>query len=562
MRKPLRILHLEDDPDFHDLVHSLLQADGIEAQIKLVSTRREFEVVLAEGDFDIILADYLVPEFNGIEALRLAHKKVPETPFLLVSGTIGEQAAIDSLRAGATDYVLKQWPERLVPAIRRAATEAEERAHRRRVETELIRREKHFRTLTENALDIVTAVSKEGYYLYNSPSLKRVLGYEPAEMTGRSPFEFVHPEDLPSVQQAFLKAQAHPEGAITLDFRFRHQSGAWRYLEAVGRSHLDDPEIYAVIVNSRDITDRKEAEAALRESEKQYRLIFDGNPTPMYVFDQETLALLEVNDAAVHHYGFSREELLGMNLRELRPAEDVPALIEYVHRLMVAGEPTKLGLAGVWRHVKKNGSLIDVEIKWSPVSFHGRKASLVMANDITERKRVEHRDAVLSKLGQSLSSATSPEEAANIIRGVADELFRWDSFTLDHYRSELDLIYPILNVDTDREGKRFDIQDNGPGREPSRMAQRIVSSGAELILREDPIVLAGDTVPIGDVSRPSASLMVVPIRNRTRVIGILSIQSYTLHAYTPQDLNTLQTLADHCGGALERIRAEQACRES
>ena len=562
MRKPLRILHLEDDPDFHELLRGMLQSDGVEAQLKLVATRTEFDSAVAEGDFDLIVADYLLPDFNGIEALRRVREAMPQLPFLLVSGTIGEQAAIDSLRAGATDYVLKQWPDRLVPAIRRAATEAEERAQRRRVETELIRREKHFRTLTENALDIITALSRDGFFIYNSPSMKRVLGYEPAGMVGRNSFELVHPDDLPIAQAALAKAVDNPLETITTEFRFRHENGTWRYLEAVGQSRLGDPAISAVIVNSRDITDRKRAEDALRESEKQYRLIFDGNQTPMYVFDQETLNLLEVNDAAIQHYGYSRAEFLKLNLRDLRPHDEVPALIEYVDKLLANGQPTKLGLAGVWRHRRKDNSLIDVEVKWSPISFDGRQASLVMANDITERKRIEERDSVLSKLGQHLSGATSPDQAARIICGVAEELFRWDAFTLDLYDAQMDLIFPTLNIDTSKEGKKFEIPLKGEGKRPSAMGRRIITTGSELILRKHPIASPADSVPIGEVTRLSASLMLVPVRNRTTVIGVLSIQSYTFNAYSHQDLSTLQTLADHCGGALERIRAEQALRQS
>src|SRR5262245_46650054 len=176
MKEPLRILHLEDDPDFSALVRALLGKEDIEAELCLVGTRAEFEKSVSGGGFDIILADYLLPDYNGIEALRCAREKCPQTPFLLVSGTISEQAAIESLKSGATDYVLKMVPERLVPAIRRAVQEAEDRAARRKVETELVRREKYFRTLTENALDIVTALNREGRFLYNSPSVKKVLG--------------------------------------------------------------------------------------------------------------------------------------------------------------------------------------------------------------------------------------------------------------------------------------------------------------------------------------------------------------------------------------------------
>src|SRR5256885_5975993 len=100
MSKLLRILHLEDDPDFSNLVQALLAREGIEAQIALVSKRAEFEAATRRQDFDVIVADYLLPDYNGIEALRCARERCPQIPFILISGTIGEQAAIESLKSG------------------------------------------------------------------------------------------------------------------------------------------------------------------------------------------------------------------------------------------------------------------------------------------------------------------------------------------------------------------------------------------------------------------------------------------------------------------------------
>ena len=142
VRKRLRILHLEDEPDYSRLVGDLLTKDGVEADLVLVSTKTDFDAALERENFDLILADYSLPTCTGIEALGTARGRAPQTPFLLVSGTIGEQVAIDSLQAGATDYVLKQWPDRLVPAVRRALREAEEHALREQAEAELARREK------------------------------------------------------------------------------------------------------------------------------------------------------------------------------------------------------------------------------------------------------------------------------------------------------------------------------------------------------------------------------------------------------------------------------------
>src|SRR5258707_439849 len=120
---PLRVLHLEDEPDFCRLVKELLARNGLECGFLVVEDLAEFNAALEKFRFDIIIADYNLPTCTGIQALEEAARRCPQTPFVLVSGVIGEQAAIEGLKRGATDYVLKQWPERLAPVIRRAVQE-------------------------------------------------------------------------------------------------------------------------------------------------------------------------------------------------------------------------------------------------------------------------------------------------------------------------------------------------------------------------------------------------------------------------------------------------------
>src|ERR1700733_7111082 len=127
MNSPLRILHLEDNPADALLVRDQFANDDLAVDMRHVMHREEFAAALVEGGWDLVLADYRLPDFNGLDALKLVRKIFPLMPFILMSGTIGEQAAIESLKAGATDYILKQNRDRLPSAVRRALSEAAER---------------------------------------------------------------------------------------------------------------------------------------------------------------------------------------------------------------------------------------------------------------------------------------------------------------------------------------------------------------------------------------------------------------------------------------------------
>jgi PAS domain S-box-containing protein len=532
--KRLHILHLEDEPDFAELVRSLLEQGGVDAEVRRVGDRLAFTQAVETGDFDLIISDYHLPSFTGLEALALAKEKMPHTPFILVSGTIGELAAIESLKAGATDYVLKQQPDRLPSAVRRAVQEAGERAKLREAEMELVRREKYFRTLTENSLDILTILDQDGVVVYKSPSVKTVLGYDAWELTGKSVFEHIHAEDLPRVRDAFQASLAKPEEGIRLQFRFQHKDGSWRHLEAIGQNRLADSEVAAIVINSRDVSDRWRAEEELRSSEKQYRLLFHSNPNPMWVFDLETLAFLEVNEAAIQHYGYTREEFLAMTIADIRPPE------KGGQRKMTAIDSADRGL--VWRQRRKNGSFIDVEVLWSPMAFRGHFAALTMATDVTERRRVDHRNQIFSKLSHRLSSTTTPSEAAMIICEAADGLFKWDDFALDLYSAKNDEVFSLLNITT-VEGQRVEIPSSLQPKTANALIRRVVERGAELISSTE-------------AKDHSAATMLAPILKGAQVIGVLFIQNHSPGSYTPRDLEMLQTLADQCGGALARVRAE------
>jgi DNA-binding NtrC family response regulator len=135
MKKTLHIVHVEDSEEECELVKQRLLSDGLDCDVQRVETRSQLVDFLTNAKCDLVLSDYTLPEFNGSEALVIASALKPQVPFIFVSGTIGEETAVESLRNGATDYVLKDRPARLVPAIRRALKEAQEKVARRAIDS-------------------------------------------------------------------------------------------------------------------------------------------------------------------------------------------------------------------------------------------------------------------------------------------------------------------------------------------------------------------------------------------------------------------------------------------
>jgi PAS domain S-box-containing protein len=175
------------------------------------------------------------------------------------------------------------------------------------------------------------------------------------------------------------------------------------------------------VAKLKDVETRyKEVGKTLRESEGSFRLLFANNPLPMWVYDLETLAFLAVNDAAIHHYGYSRNEFLSMTIKDIRPEEDIPALLENISNVTKG-----LDLAGAWRHLKKDGSIIDVEIISHTITFKGRRAEIVVAKDITETKRAEEE---LSKLSSAVKNTadsvviTDPSGAIEYVNPAFEKL--------------------------------------------------------------------------------------------------------------------------------------------
>ncbi|MCM0084478.1 SpoIIE family protein phosphatase [Geomonas sp. Red32] len=282
MTQPLRILHLEDDPMDAELVLMTLQADGMACEVQVVSCREEFEAALQRGGMDLILADFALPAFDGMTALAMVRAILPDLPFVFVSGKLGEEAAIESLKSGATDYVLKNRLSRLTPAVQRALTEAQERAKQRQTENELERayleiekRAEDYRNLFNSIRDVIAVTDDNRRILHvNQPALQEVFGYQTEEVVDRSiSILYAQDGDFRRTGEEFFDLYGGQKGKL-LELEFRRKNGEVFIGEQYAMKRFDSQGVATGNVSIfRDISERKKAEAALRESElRRYQL--------------------------------------------------------------------------------------------------------------------------------------------------------------------------------------------------------------------------------------------------------------------------------------------------
>jgi PAS domain S-box-containing protein len=304
--------------------------------------------------------------------------------------------------------------------------------------------------------------------------------------------------------------------------------------------------------------ERLRVEEVVRQREELNRAIVATAMDGYYALDfagDAGGAIIDVNEAYCRMTGYSREELLRMRVNDLEANESPEEVARHSQRIMAAG-----GDRFETRHRRKDGQILHVEITASLLAGGDRRV-FGFVRDITERKHAELAKEAFLSLGTKLEAARTPVEAARAAFGAADQLWKWDAAVLDLYSEEQDALEPVLFCDL-VDGQRREVTSPHPKGAPPGSMLQILRDGPRLILRQTPEMHQTEFMPFGDTSRLSASLMHVPLRQEGQVVGVLSIQSYTPNAYTPEDLRTFQALADHCGGALERLRAEAALRES
>lgn len=258
-------------------------------------------------------------------------------------------------------------------------------AERKQAEEALRNSEAHLHTLVQTIPDLIWLKDKDGVYLSCNVQFERLVGAHQTEITGKTDYDLFEKEDAEFFRENDRKAMINGKSTKNEEWLTFKDDGRRVLVDVIKTPMYDSQGIFVGVLGiGHDITVRKRAEEALRESEENYRYLFANNPQPMWIFDLETLGFLEVNKAATDHYGYSKEEFMQMTLKDLRAVEDRSYFQNKTFRTDNSACPI-----GEYKHSKKNGEVIFVEISAHTVFYQGRKARHVLVHDITDRKRAE-----------------------------------------------------------------------------------------------------------------------------------------------------------------------------
>jgi two-component system cell cycle sensor histidine kinase/response regulator CckA len=384
----IRILHLEDNLRDAELIQSALEDQGMNATWSRVETPEALAKVLQEDPFDLIISDFAFPTFSGLDVLEAVRKSRPNIPFIFVSGTIGEERAVEAMRRGATDYVLKDKIFRLGAVVQRALAETSLRVQRRLAEEELHRVSEQLTRLLAASPAVIYSGAADASFgaTIISTNVHALLGYETYEFVEEPGFwlAHIHTEDRERVLEEHSLLFDHGEHEFV--YRFRHRDGSWRWLEdnrkLAGGEGGSPPEIIGFLV---DITERKLAEDRRRESEQLFRILLESTPDMVLLVDRG-LRYLYANPEAARILGTSVGEIVGKSVSAVLPADVVDRAVADLRRVFETGEP-------YFRDPSMEVSIGDVSLETRMVPIKNKDGEVTsvlgISRDVTDRKKAE-----------------------------------------------------------------------------------------------------------------------------------------------------------------------------
>jgi two-component system, cell cycle sensor histidine kinase and response regulator CckA len=391
---PMHVLYCEQNIQDIESTNAHIMAHAPHIRLDVVKTyeevlerfsRMERETGGAIKPCDVVLLNYQTNSITAIELLKdLRGIYRTDVPVVVISDEARRENATQTLRLGADDYIAKgsgylhQLPIMLENVYNRIQVDRERAA--------LKASENHFRLLIENASDLILVLDKNGIVKYCSPSIKRMFGSSPEELIGIKFSEPMHPDDIPMIESNLKELIKNP-GAVAgpVELRIAAGDGSWRYVESIAQSTVDASGQIIVIINSRDVTAKKEAETSLQESEAKYRGLVENSLVGVGIFQHGKCMF--VNKKLCEITGYTHGELMGVsNVFSIIHPDDREAVKNDIRRILESGEPMETD----FKALKKDDKVLSVKGFFSPLIFYGRRAVAGTIIDTTRERLLEN----------------------------------------------------------------------------------------------------------------------------------------------------------------------------
>ncbi len=389
MSKPLRVLIVEDSPDDAELIVREIKRGGFDLVFERVETSQAMKKALNRKSWDIIIADYVLPRFSGLRALAMVKEREIDIPFILVSGEIGEETAIEVMKAGASDYIMKNKLTRIVPAILRELSEAAARRERRVAREELGRQKDRASSYLGIAGVIIIAINAEGIVTLINKKGCEILGYKESEIVGKNWFANFLPRRLRTdVRKVFNQLM---DGKVKNVEQYENlvlrKDGTERVIAWHNALLREKGEIVGTLSSGKDVTEYKEYESRLQESEERSRNLIEMAPDAIITLDLKG-NILTMNPSAVEISGYSADEIIGKRFTKIGfvKAKEMPKYLKLFGSLIKGAVSGPLEI----KCKRKDGTIYWLEARAGLLEKSGKKTGVqIIARDITERKQVE-----------------------------------------------------------------------------------------------------------------------------------------------------------------------------
>ncbi len=534
-------LIIVEDSDFDaELMILRLESEGFQVDHQRVETRQAFLEALKSAP-DLILSDWSLPRFSGLEALSIIHEQMPEIPFIIISGSIGEKAALQALRLGATDYLLKDRPDRLGKAVRNALEQKKLKDQHEHAQKALADSEAELRALFASMQDVVLVLDRNGIYRKIAPTNPSLLVRPREQLIGSSLKDFFPKEQERHYLRVITEVLDSGESQ-RIEYELEIE-GVMKWFETTVTPMTDELVVWV----ARDVTERKQAGIALLESEQRYSALFRNNHSVILITDPITGIIQDANASAAEFYGWSVKELTGMHISTINTLP-----LQELYQAM-SDSAAERNAVFHFKHRLKDGRVREVEIFSGPIPLNEKTLIYSIVQDITERLQAEESLRAYSiqqeriiALGSELSATVDEAVIYPTVERYLRQMVGYHTFAISMLKEG------ILRAAFVRDAGKTRAIENMPdlpfGEESSNCGR------VKAITTANPVIIDRVNPPNGSCDslislnpQEIKSAMFIPMTAEGRVIGSLDFFSKTESFYTQDETKWLHIVANLVG---------------